>query len=313
MKAYSALSGAYPLRPFGTPHNLIAIEEMLDVARDTGVRLQLSHLIFVGERTWKTFDRAIGLIEEAIAEGVDVKFDTYAHHAGNSIINVVLPEWFLSQGPAAYQSRTSLLRLRAEITLIEKLLGFGYRDIQLTNADHEDLNRFNGMFLHEIARETGQGDFETLVDISRRTRGKARILNHRYSNREQVEHMIRHPASLFECDTEVAHSGIQNPGAYGTFPRLLQYARDGRLLTLEEVVHKMTAAAAQRFSIEGRGLLQKGLAADITVFDWERVEDNTTREDTSAAPTGIEHVFVNGQPALADGRPNRSILPGTVL
>jgi N-acyl-D-amino-acid deacylase len=313
LKAYSSLSGTYPLRFFGTPHNLLAIQEMLDLARETGVRLQLSHLIFVGEKTWKSYERALELIDEAIQEGVDVKFDTYAYHCGNSIINVFMPEWFLAEVPKAFESRASLLRLRAEITLIEKLLGFGYGDIQITNANHPELNQFNGMFLTDIARERGMGQFENFTDFARRTNGRARVLNHRYSNLEQVKAMMQHPASLFQTDTEVARSGVQNPAAFGNFPRFLQYARDSHLLGLEEVIHKMTGAAADRFLIEDRGRLQRNSAADITVFDWNEVKDNNTTEKTDQTPTGIEHVFINGQRALADGRLNTSILPGRVL
>jgi N-acyl-D-amino-acid deacylase len=313
LKAYSSLSGTYPLRFFGTPHNLLAIEEMLDLARETGVRLQLSHLIFVGEKTWESYERAFELIDEAIQEGVDVKFDTYAYHCGNSIINVFMPEWFLAEIPKAFESRASLLRLRAEITLIEKLLGFGYGDIQITNANHPGLNQFNGMFLTDIAEERGMGQFENFADFARRTNGRARVLNHRYSNLEQVKAMMQHPASLFQTDTEVARTGVQNPAAFGNFPRFLQYARDFRLLGLEEVIHKMTGAAADRFRIQERGRLQKNFAADITVFDWNQVKDNNTTEKTDQTPTGIEHVLINGQRALADGRLNTSILPGRVL
>lgn len=313
MKAYSSLSGTYPLKLFGTPHNLLAIEDMLNLARKTGIRLQLSHLIFVGERTWKSYQRAFELIDEAIDQGVDVKFDTYAYHCGNSIINVFMPEWFLAGVPKAFESRASLLRLRTEITLIEKLLGFGYSDIQITDARHPELARFNGMFMTDIAKERGMGQFENFVDFARRTDGRARVLNHRYSNLEQIKAMMKHPASLFQTDTEVARTGVQNPAAFGNFPRFLQYARDFGLLGLEEVIHKMTGAAAERFRIKERGLLRKGFAADITVFDWMKVRDNTTTGKTDEAPTGIEHVFVNGQPAIADGPLDTSLLSGRVL
>ncbi len=313
LKAYSSLSGVYSLEFFGTPHNLISIEEMLNLARETGVKLQLSHLIFVGERTWKSYDKAIGLIEKAIQEGVDVKFDTYAYHCGNSIINVFMPEWFLSEVPNVYKSRTSLLRLRAEITLIETLLGFGYPDIQITNAGHPKLDQFNGMFMTDIAGKRNMGQFENFIDFARQTNGKARVLNHRYSNVEQVKSMMKHPASLFQTDTEVAHSGVQNPAAYGNFPKFLQYARDYNLLSLEEVIHKMTGVAADRFSIKDRGVLKKNMAADITVFDWKKIKDNNTTEKTSEKPAGIEYVFINGQAAVAKGHFDKSILSGEVL
>ncbi len=313
MKAYSSLSGTYPLELFGTPHNLLAIEDMLKLTRETGVKMQLSHLIFVGERTWKSYEKAFTMIDQAIGEGLDIKFDTYAYHCGVSIINVVLPEWFLAAIPDVFESRTSLLKLRAELTLIKSLLGFGYEDIQITKANHPDLEQYNGMFLKEIAEKRGLGEFENFIDFVQKSKGKAAVLNHRYSNLEQVKAMIKHPPSLFQTDATVLMYGTQNPAAFGNFPRILQYARDFKLLSLEEVVHKMTGASADRFNIKDRGVLANGKAADIMVFDWNNVRDNNTDTKTSETPTGIERVFINGKLVVEDGRLDTTSTPGVLL
>lgn len=313
MKAYSSLSGTYPLKPFGRPHNLLAIEDMLTVARETGVRMQLSHLIFVGEDTWDTCEEALELIDRAIQEGIDVKFDTYAYHCGTSIINVFFPEWFLARAPEVYHDRWALLKLRAQLELIVLLLGFGYEDIQITYANHPDLNRYNGMFLKDIAKERGMSQFDNFIDFAKKSKGMARVLNHRYSNLDNVKALMRHPAALFMTDATVATKGAQNPACFGNFPRFLQYARDFRLLSLEEVVYKMTGASAERFRVQERGVLQKGYAADITVFDWERVKDNNTPKKTDQNPTGIEAVFINGKQVLSNGRVRESLEAGKVL
>ncbi|MDD5711508.1 MAG: amidohydrolase family protein, partial [Smithellaceae bacterium] len=155
MKAYSALSGTYPLKPFGEAHNLLAIRDMLDIARQTGVRLQLSHLIFVGTKTWGNYEKALAMIDEAIRQGLDVKFDTYSYHCGASHINVFLPEWFLAGVPGIYNDKTAMLKLRLEAKAILWLLGFGFEDIQITYANHPELNKYNGMFLRDIAKERG--------------------------------------------------------------------------------------------------------------------------------------------------------------
>ena len=313
MKAYSALSGTYPLKFFGTPHNILALQDMINLTRETGVKMQLSHLIFVGTQTWKNYQQGLELIDKAIDEGLDIKFDTYAYHCGTSIINVVLPEWFLAGIPDVFESRTSLLRLRAELTLIKNLLGFGYEDIQITHANHPDLDQFNGMFLKDIAEERGLGEFENFVDFARKSKGRAGVLNHRYSNLEQVKAMIAHPASLFQTDARVSTRGTQNPAAYGNFPRILQYARDFRLISLEEAIYKMTGASAERFGIKDRGVLKKNAAADLLVFDWDKIKDNNTDEKTDQAPSGIEAVFINGVPVFHDGKVDISSNPGKVV
>jgi N-acyl-D-amino-acid deacylase len=312
MKAYSSLSPSYPIRPFGRPHNLLAIEDMLNLARATGVRLQLSHLIFAGEDSWDTCHEALALIDAAIEDGVDVKFDTYAYHCGTSIINVVMPEWFLARVPEVYEDRLALWRLNAELQMITLLLGFGYDDIQITKANHPDLEQFNGFFLGEIAAERKTSPFETLIDVARKSQGRARVLNHRYSILEHVLEMMRHPASLFMTDAIVAEEGVQNPAAFGNFPRFLQYARDYSLISLEEAVHKMTGASAKRFNVKGRGILKNGYAADLTVFDWGKVKDNNTERRTDARPDGIEMVFINGQQIVDGEEIDSSVNAGSV-
>lgn len=313
LKAYSSLSPTYPLIPFGTAHNLKALKEMLDIARETGVRLQVSHLIFVGTDTWDTCGDALEMIDGAIRDGVDVRFDTYAYHCGASIISVVLPAWFLARVPQAYDDPSALRRLKMEFMAIKWLLGFGYEDIQITSAGRPDLDRYNGMFLAEIAKKRNMDQFENFIDLVKRTEGKAGVLNHRYSSLENVKDLMRHPASLFMTDAWVTPEGVQNPAAFGCFPRFLQYARDFRTVSLEEAVRKMSGASAERFGMRKRGFLKKGHAADITVFDWKAVRDNNTEKKTNAAPDGIEAVFINGKLAQYRGRIDGSLRAGTVI
>ena len=313
MKAYSSLSGTYPLEFYGRPHNLLAIDDMLQLARETGVRMQLSHLIFVGSRTWDTCYEALDLIDGAVKSGLDIQFDTYAYHCGTSVINVFLPEWFLAEIPDVYDSGSSLFKLRMEIMLIESLLGFGYDDIQITEGRHPDLEKYNGMFIRDIARKRGMSPFENFVDIAQKSEGRARVLNHRYSSMDNIKLMMQHPAAIFMTDATPALQGVQNPGTYGNFPLFIQYARDMRLLNVEDCVRKMTGAAADRYRLTDRGYLKPGMAADLTVFDWNRVRDNNTRDKTDARPTGIDHVFINGTHVLADGRLDMDTTPGKIL
>jgi N-acyl-D-amino-acid deacylase len=312
LKAYSSLSGTYPIKPFGTPHNIIAIKEILELAKKTGVRLQISHLIFVGSRTFKTYPDAIALIDNAIQEGLDVKLDTYAYHC-TSIINVFLPPWFLAKTPQIYEDKWAMRRLRIEAALILGLLGFGYEDIQITYAGHPDLNRYNGMSLAEIAKARKMSGFECLVDIAKKSGGLARVLNHNYSNDQIVDSLIRHPATLFMTDANVALDGVQNPASYGNYPLILQTVRDKKLESLEETIRKMTGAVAERYHVKDRGLIKKGFAADVTVFNYGKIKDNNTRTKTNMRPTGIEAVFINGVQVVSKGKADGNLNAGVVV
>jgi N-acyl-D-amino-acid deacylase len=139
------------------------------------------------------------------------------------------------------------------------------------------------------------------------------VLNHRYSSPEVVETLIGHPASLFMTDAWVEKTGVQNPSAFGCFPRFLEWTRDKKLISLEETVRKMTGAVAERFSVKDRGFLKKGLAADVTVFDPVAVKDNNTLAETSNAPSGIEMVFINGRRVLKDGKVDPTATAGVVV
>jgi N-acyl-D-amino-acid deacylase len=325
LRAYSALAPGYPMSvprilldhilPFDgyEPHNLIAIDEMLNIARETGVRLQISHLIFVGTRTFKTCGDALERIDRAIRQGVDVKFDTYAYHCGQSVINVIFPAWFLAKVPQAYNDPKMLARLRDEWQQTMRFLGFGVKDIQITYANHPELNRFNGLFLADISKRRGMDWFENTMDFARKSNGLANILNHGYSNLAVVEALMASPAALFMTDALPAPQGVQNPAMFGNFPRFFQLAREKRLISLEEAVRKMSGATAERYGIRDRGFLREGQAADIAVIDWNRIRDNNTLTETSQAPTGIAAVFINGRQVMSQGKVNGAIKAGKTL
>ncbi len=300
-KAYSSLSGTYPMNPFGKAHNLRAIDEMLDLARETDVRLQFSHLIFVGESTWKTLDEAIAKFDRAIADGVDVKFDMFPYPFGATLLNTLLPEWVMARMPGVLKQSLPLLRLRLEAWLAFRSLGLGYDCIQISEAGCPAYQPYNGLFLTDIAERVGLSPFQVMVDILDQSRAEARMIMHKYYGPEIIERLMTHPAALFMTDSWPEPSGVENAATYGAFPRFLQMARETGKIPMETLIHRMTAQAAERFGIADRGIIKDGYVADVVVLDWEQVRDNTTREYSDAAPDGIEHVFINGVPARLNG------------
>ena len=87
--------------------------------------------------------------------------------------------------------------------------------------------------------------------------------------------------------------------------------RDKGAFTLERAVHKLTAELADLYGLSDRGRLLPGAAADVVVFDLatldpgplRRVRDLPGDEERliADAPTGVEHVLVNGVPITAHG------------
>jgi N-acyl-D-aspartate/D-glutamate deacylase len=74
----------------------------------------------------------------------------------------------------------------------------------------------------------------------------------------------------------------------------------------------MTSLAAQRVGLVDRGILRRGMYADITVFDPATIIDRATFEEPSQLATGISYVIVNGVPVIDAGQMTRA-LPGRAL
>ena len=97
--------------------------------------------------------------------------------------------------------------------------------------------------------------------------------------------------------------GVPHPRAYGTNARALaKYVRDEKLVSLEEMIRRMTSLAAQKFQLKDRGLIKEGMAADIVVFDLNEVSDKATFEQPHQFSAGFHYVLVNGQLAIENGK-----------
>ena len=90
------------------------------------------------------------------------------------------------------------------------------------------------------------------------------------------------------------------------------HVRTARTWSLEEAVQRCAAHAARRYGLKDRGLLRVGMAADVVVFDPEQIADRSTYEDGRQLAVGMEHVVVNGQLVLHNGKRTRAT-PGRAL
>ncbi len=95
-----------------------------------------------------------------------------------------------------------------------------------------------------------------------------------------------------------------HPRLYGTFPRILgKYVREEKVLDLETAIYKMTGKPASVLGLKDRGILKKNYAADIVVFDPEKVKDTADYVNPIQYPAGIDYVIVNGQILVDCGKP----------
>lgn len=298
LRAYSRVSPVYQTPAEPTPHNIVAIEEILDVARAGRARVQISHLIFVGRKTWPTVDRAIATIERAREEGIDVAFDAFPYTAGNTTASVLFPPEMLPHLETILATPEMLDGVRAIGRAAFDEIGFYLEDIQIMRANAPAFDVYDGLFVGDAARRAGMDIWEFYARLVLDSQRNARVLNHTYSGHAGEEDALRrilaHPLCCIETDTFLTHQGHQNPASYGTFPRVLHTYVEAGLFSLEEAVRKMTGGAAERLGWRDRGFIRHGCAADLVVLDPQQLRDTATFEQPARFPLGIDHVFVNG-------------------
>jgi N-acyl-D-amino-acid deacylase len=317
-RAYTWVSPFYRPMIVGTPHNVRSTRELLDLARQARVRLQLSHLIFVGRHTWRTHRTVLRDVERAAGGGLDVAFDAFPYTVGNSTVNVVFPDWFLDGFAENINDPHALRRLKREITLLRWALGLDFGDITLLWGRVPELAALEGLNFAAIARRLDLSEFEAYIQVARVSDGKARVLLGTYSGdggrEEPLRAVLAHRLCAFMTDTILTRRGQHNPASFGTFPRVLgRYSRDLGLFPLEEAVRRMTSFPAERIGLEAVGRITEGAWADLVLFDPETVADNTTPDRPDAPPTGIRAVLISGQVVAQDGKIVSQKRPGRVL
>lgn len=303
--------------PDGTPSNIRALDETAAVHRAHGVKVQHSHLIFVGDATWPTTDAALEHLDR-LAEDVDIACDAFPYVGGNTTLVVFMPPWSLTRLSEAVTDPDLRAKARASLERQQATFGMCWDDTQIMWVPDRSKARYEGMTVAEIAAERGENATETYLDLIAELGGRTRIINWNYSGRDDEEASLRkvlkHPRTCFETDTILTGQGFDNPASYGTFPRILgRYVRELGLFSLEEAIHRMTGMSAERMNIADRGRIDVGLAADLVLFDPATIGDNTTRKAPDQSPSGIELVVLNGTVVVRAGRFDVNARAGSVL
>jgi N-acyl-D-amino-acid deacylase len=301
LRAYSTRSLFFDSK---IAHNLLAVREMVEVARRAKTPLQISHLIFVGRRTWPTVNEVLADIAAANHDGVDVTFDTFPYTAGNTTIRVIFPAWAQNNLVGLLQSTDGWARLRDSFRPLSPFIGEG---AQLMWAANPGFAHLEGKFFGEIAESLKLDPVEAYLTIARESGAKARVIMHLYSGDDDHEETLcaamAHPLNMFEMDTILTSHQHQNPASFGTYPKVLgHYVREMGLLSLESAIHKMTGMAAAKMRLANRGFIREGYAADLAIFDPETISCAADFSRPEILPHGIQHVMVNGRAVVAGGK-----------
>ena len=304
------------------PGLLEAIKEAINVGRETGVRVQISHLKAAGQSNWNKQTAALGLIEKAHRLGIDVSADAYPYTAYSTSLSILLKAWVREGGPKAIlrrlRSRDARRRIRREVS---ERVGESPGDYGLIviNSTKSERNRIAiGKNLVEIGEMWKVEPVDALLRLLEEEETAVDFVGHGMKP-GNVEMVLSHPMVMIGSDGySMAPKGEAaetrpHPRSYGTCPRVLgHYVRERKLFDLSTAVKKMTSMPAEQLRLTDRGRIARGMKADLVIFDGAEVRDTATFEDPHRYPHGIKHVLVNGILVVENGK-HTGARPGRVL
>ncbi len=294
-------------------HLLDSIEEELKISHATGAAIQHSHYKASGEANWSLAEKGLEAISKARANGVDMTIDMYPYIASSNSLIDSLPDWSrvggLSKTIERLKDPAERKRMRNDMGVVrwEKNLISGSPKVEHV-----------GRYVADLAAEAGKDPYEWVFDVLIETHGDVARIAFGMSE-ENVRMQIQHELMMIGTDGySIPLEGLKgeaapHPRSFGTFARVLgKYAREEKILSLEQAIWKMTGFPAQKLGLGDRGLILKGNKADLVVFDQDTIIDKATFVQPLQYAQGVEQVLVNGQLVLRDGKHTHA-LAGKIL
>jgi N-acyl-D-aspartate/D-glutamate deacylase len=260
--------------------NLEGVEEILQVARDTGIGVHIDHITSTGGTF--TMEETLATIEAARDEGLDVTACLYPYDFWATYIQSAR----LGPDPVTGESVINRYGIHWDDLVVA-----GTGEV-LTEARYNEL------------RSSGSSTDNLLVAALGTI------------PEEEINLALQTDWIMIGSDAIPEASGNNHPRASGCFARVLgRYARHRGVLPLGTALGKMTILPAKRLEgaadvMKKKGRLQRGAHADITVFDPETVLDTSTLVESAKESEGISYVVVMGQVVLDPQGAKRDVLPG---
>lgn len=294
-----------------------ALDECLQLAEQTGVKLHLSHLKIMGHKNWRFFEELMERLESAEANPkISLSYDVFPYTASNPFLYVMLPSWLTKHGRQAMLEQLQEQGVRESVIDEMKANGYDYNRIIVSSA--ETLPTVVGSNILQIAKKQGVGIEEALIYLVRATHGQARVIVQAI-HEDHLERLIVHPGAIIGSDgigygqSTIDSRGFDHPRSFGAFPQfLIDYAVSGKL-SWEEAISRITSIPAQRFGLASRGLIREGLVADLVLFDPQKLAVPAHYIHPAQLSQGVSDVWVAGRRVWQDGKAQAEPAGGAVI
>lgn len=288
-------------------YSIEAIDEVINISRNSGVRLHISHFKITGEINRHLLHTAIERLEQARAEGIEVTFDQYPYAAASTILQATLPPWVQADGTSSMINRLKDPEIREKC--IEEMVNNGEYDNPVRNNGWENIvissvvskqnMHLEGKNLSEISLLRDIHPAEAVFDLLIEENAAVTMIIH-WGIEEDVIHVMNHPLHMVGSDG--IFGGKPHPRLYGSFQRVLgRFVREKNVFPIWEAIRKMTGAPAQLLRLNDRGYLREGYKADIVIFNPDEIIDQATFDNPISDSIGINYVIVNGKITVKNG------------
>jgi dihydroorotase/N-acyl-D-amino-acid deacylase len=305
-----------------------AIDEAIRIGRDAHIPVEIWHLKAAGKGNWGKMPQIVAQIEAARAAGVDISANTYAYPAWFNTFSAFIPPWAHDGGDSALIERlkdpATRARIRRELVTPSTAWDNEWQEIAGPEAilvavvQNPELLPLQGKRLSEVATLWHEDPIDALCDLLIKDQAFTMVAVFGMDDAD-IAFGLKQPWVSIDNDSQgtspegLLGSEHPHPRAYGTFPRILRkYVREEHLLTLADAIRKFSALPAQKLRLSDRGVIKKGMWADLVVFDPATVTDLATFEHPNQLSRGMDYVLVNGVPVVAAGKMTQA-LPGRVL
>ncbi|WP_454049273.1 N-acyl-D-amino-acid deacylase family protein [Cellulomonas sp. Marseille-Q8402] len=281
-----------------------SLAETFDVARRTGVRVQVSHCKAAGRRNHGRAGELLAALRVARAEGIEVHGDAYPYTTGESFLTALLPAEAQVGGRTELVRRLSDPAVRGALAARALAGGPGAGAwTQTTPAGvllsmHADASLL-GRSVAEVAAGRGQDPWDALCDLVLADPGAMMV--YELMADADVRAVLADPLIAIGSDNSVPVGNAHQRG-WGCFPTVLgPYVRDHHVLDLPEAVRKMTSLTADALGLPGRGRLVPGAVADLAVLDPATVGHAGTPQAPWVRPDGVRWTVLAGEVVVDDG------------
>ena len=293
---------------------LAAVDEVIAVAREAGMRASVTHVKALGPRVWGQSADVIEQITRARLMGVDVFACQYPYTASaTGLAAALLPRWIQDGGrdEMLTRLRDPEVRRRVKEEMLVNLDRRGGAD-RIQFRRHEADPAIEGRRLDAVARERGLDPIDAALELIEE--GGPGIVSFNMTDAD-VEALMAERWVMTCSDGGLVPmgEGVPHPRNYGTYPRKIRkYVIDDAIVSLADAVRSMTYTPATVYRIQDRGILRSGALADVVVFDPARIRETATFTEPHQLAEGIVHLLVNGELAI-DNERFTGALAGRVL